>query len=122
MFPHNGGRKLVVHKLRLKLLIIFEGQVSCALLAVWAIIYRHNILILIREECLPSGSTQNFQDLDTVSTHVTDSGTNMQSSILASAKILIQETHQQVSLGACTAEVVSIWLLPILIHTTDCEN
>ena len=122
MFPHSSDRKLVVHELTLKLHIVSEEQVSCALQAVCRIIYCHNIFIMICEECLPFGSTKKFQDLDTVSTPVTDSGNNMQSSILECTKILIQEIHQQVSLGACTAEVVSIWLLPILIHTTDHEN
>jgi hypothetical protein len=42
------------------------------------------------------------------------SGNNMQSSILACTKILIQEPHQQVSFGASTAEVVSNWLHPLL--------
>jgi hypothetical protein len=62
---------------KLKLHFVFEEQVSCALQAVWRIIHRHNIFILKFEEWLPSGSTQQFQDLDTVGTHVTDSGNNM---------------------------------------------
>jgi hypothetical protein len=59
-------------------------------------------LILKLEEWLPSGSTQQLQDLDIVGTHVTDSGNKLQSSILDSFKNLIKE----VSISATMAEVV----------------
>jgi hypothetical protein len=43
-------------------------------------------LILKLEEWLPSGSTHHLQGFDIVGTHVTDSGNNVQSSILACTK------------------------------------
>ena len=78
--------KLVAHMLRLKLPNIFEEQVYGTLQEVCRNIHCHNILILKVEEWLPSGKTQQFQGLETVGTHVTDSGNNLQSSILACAK------------------------------------
>jgi hypothetical protein len=56
--------------------------------------------------------------LDIIVTHVTDSGNNMQSSILACAKNIIQEPHQQISLSASMAEIVSKWLLQLPTQTT----
>jgi uncharacterized protein with ACT and thioredoxin-like domain len=50
MFPHRNDRKLVVHRLRLKMPIVFEEKVSGAIQAVWRIVHRHSILILILEE------------------------------------------------------------------------
>jgi hypothetical protein len=41
------------------------------------------------EELFPFGSTQQFQGLDIAGTHVTDSGNNLQSSILKGVKNLI---------------------------------
>jgi len=76
-----------VNALRLKPYIIFEEKVPGAL-QVWRIIHCHNLSILKLEEWLPSGSTQQFQGLDIVETHVTDSGNNLKSSILACAKNL----------------------------------
>jgi hypothetical protein len=73
---------MVAHELKLKQHIVSEEQVSGAL-QVWRIIHCHNTLILKLEEWIPSGSTQQFQGLDIVCTHVTDSGNNMQSSILS---------------------------------------
>ena len=77
-----------MHELRLKLHIVFEEMVPGALQEVWRIIHCHNLSVLKLEEWLPSGSTQQFQGLDVVRTHVTDSGNNSQSSILACAKNL----------------------------------
>jgi len=111
-----------VNALRLKLHIIFEGKVPGALQEVWRIIHCHNLSILELEEWLPSGNTQQFQSLDIVETHVTDSGNNLKSSILACAKNLIQEPYQEVSLSASTYEVVSNWLLPLSMQTTDHEK
>ena len=88
MFPLCSDRKLVVHELRLKVHIIFEENVPGALQEVWRIIHRHSLSVLKTEEWLPSDSTQQFQGLDVVRTHVTDSGNNSQSSILACAKNL----------------------------------
>ena len=73
-----------MHELRLKLHIIFEEKVPGAL-QVWRIIHCHNLSVLKLEEWLPSGSTQQFQGLDVVRSHVTDSGNNSPSSILACA-------------------------------------
>jgi hypothetical protein len=63
MFPHSSDRKQVVQKLRLKLHIVFEEVCWCNL-QLWRIITCHNILNLNLEEWVPSGSTQQFQDLD----------------------------------------------------------
>jgi hypothetical protein len=46
----------------------------------------------------------------------------LQSSNLACTKKLIQESHQQVSLSASTAEVKSNWLLPLSMQIMDLEN
>jgi hypothetical protein len=62
--------------------IIFEEHVTGALQEVWSIIHYHTILILKLEEWLLSGSTQQFQGLDTVGTHVTDSNNNFSPEIL----------------------------------------
>jgi hypothetical protein len=56
--------------------------------------------------------------LDIIGTHVTDSGNNMQSSILACAKNIIQEPNQENSLSASTAEVANNWLLQLPMQTT----
>ena len=82
-FPLSSDRKLVVYKLRLNLHNIFEEKISSALQEVWRIIHCHNILILNLEEWLLSGSTKQFQGLDIVGTHVSDSDNNLQSRILA---------------------------------------
>ena len=50
MWCLEGTDHLVVHKLTLKLHIIFEEQVAGALHEVWRIIHCHNILILKHEE------------------------------------------------------------------------
>jgi len=121
MFPLRSYRKMVTHKLKLKLHIVFEEQVSGAL-QVRRIVHCHSILILELEECLLSGSTQQFQGLDIFHTHVTDSGNNMQSSILTCTKNTIRELHQEVSLSASTVHVVSNWLLPLSMQTTDHEH
>ena len=92
-----------MHKLGLQLYIIFEEQIGGAVQEVWRNIHCHNILILKLEEWLPSGSTQQFQGLETVGTHVTDSGNKLQSRILDSFKNLTKE----VRLSASMAEVVS---------------
>jgi len=76
---------MVAHKLKLELDIVFKEQVPGAL-QVWRIIHCHNILILELKEWLLSGSTQQFQGLDIFRTNVTDSGNNMQSSILTCTK------------------------------------
>jgi hypothetical protein len=57
----RNGRKMVAHKLTLKLHFVFEEQVSGAL-QVWRIIHGHSIFILN----LLSGSTEQFQGLDNV--------------------------------------------------------
>jgi len=111
-----------VHELRLKLHIIFEEKVPGALQEVWRIIHSYNLSVLKREEWLPSGNTQHSQSLDIVGTHVTYSGNNMQASILAGAKNLLQEPLQEVRLSAATYEVVSNWLLPLLMQTMDQEK
>jgi hypothetical protein len=115
-------RKLVVYELKLKLCNVFEEQISRALQEVWRIIHCQNILILNLEEWLPSGSTQHFKGLDNVGTLFSDSGNNLQSSILTCTKKLIQEPHQQVSLSASTAEIVGNWLLPLSMQIMDLEN
>jgi len=112
-------RKLIVYELRLKLCNVFEEQISSALQGVWRIIHCQNILILNFEEWLPSGSTQQFKGLDNVGTLFSDSGNNLQSSIPTCTKNLTQEPHQQVSLSASTAEIVSNWLLPLSMQTMD---
>jgi hypothetical protein len=111
-----------VQELRFKLHIIFEEKVPGALQEVWRIIHSHNLLVLKLEEWLPSGSTQLSQSLDIVGTHVTYSGNYMQASILACAKNLLQEPLQEVSLSAAAHEVVSNWLLPLSMQTTDHEK
>jgi hypothetical protein len=103
MFPLSSDKKLVVCKLRLQLYILLEEMIAGALQEVWRNIHCHNILILKLEEWLPSGNTQQFQGLDIVGTHVTDSGNNLQSSILDSLKNLTNE----VIISASMAEVVS---------------
>jgi hypothetical protein len=47
---------------------------------------------------------------------------NLQSTILACTKKLIQESHQQVSLSTSMAEVKSNWLLPLSMQIMDLEN
>ena len=68
------------------------------------------------------GCTQQFQGLDTVGPHVTESGNNMQSNILTSTKNLIQELHKHLRLSISTNEVVSHWLLLLLTQTTEHEK
>jgi hypothetical protein len=68
MFPLSNNRKLGTHKLRLKLHIIFEEQVSGALQEVWSMIHCHNILILKLEEGPSYVSTPQFEGLDVVRT------------------------------------------------------
>jgi hypothetical protein len=114
--------KLVVHELRLKMHIVFGEKVPGALHEVWRIIHCHSLSVLKLEEWLPSGSTQQSQSLDIVGTHVTDSDNNMQASILACAKNLNQESHQEVSLSASMYEVISNWLLRLSTQTTDHEK
>ena len=99
--------------------IIFAEKVPGSFQEVWRIIYCHNLLILKLEEWLPSGSTQHLQVTDIVGTHVIDSGNNVQSSILAYAKNLLQLFHEEASLSASTYEVVRNWLLPLSMQTTD---
>jgi hypothetical protein len=115
-------RKLVVYELWLKLCNVFEEQISSALQGVWSIIHCQNILILNFEEWLPSGRTQQFKGLDNVGTLFSGSGNNLQSSILTCTKNLTQEPHQQVSLSASTAEIVSNWLLPLSMQTMNLKN
>ena len=87
---------MVAYELELKLHIVSEEQVSGAL-QVWTIIHCHSILILNLEEWLLPGSTQ-FQGLDIVRTHVTDSGNNIQSSILMCTKNPIQNFTKRLAL------------------------
>ena len=63
--------------LRLQHYLVFEDQIAGAVQKVWRNIHCHNILILKLEEWLPCGSTQQFQGLDIVGTHVTDSGISL---------------------------------------------
>jgi hypothetical protein len=79
-------------------------------------------LILKLEEWLSSGGTEQFQGLDIVGTHVTDSGKNMQSNFLTCTENLIQELHKHLSLSAPMPEVVSNWLLPLSMQTTGREK
>jgi hypothetical protein len=64
---------LVAQMLRFQLHIAFQKEVPGALQEVMRIIYCCNFLIMKSEEWFPFGSTEQFQDHDIVSTHVTDS-------------------------------------------------
>jgi len=101
---------------------VVKEQVSGAFQKLCRKIQCHNILILKLEKWLPTGSTQQFQGLHVVGTHVTNCGNNLHSCILACTKNLIQAPHQEVSLSASTAEAVSKWLLPMSMQTTGHEN
>jgi hypothetical protein len=78
-------------------------------------------LILKLEEWISFGSTQQFQGFNSVGTHVTDSGNNMQSIILTCTKNLVQEFHKHLSLRTSAIEVVSHWLLLLPMQTMDHE-
>jgi len=108
--PTKKVQEMTAHKLKLKLHIVFEEQVSGAI-QVWRILQCHNILILELEYWLPSGSTQQLQGLDIVHT-----------SVLTCTKNPIQELHQEVSLSASTVQVVSKRLLPLSMQTTNREH
>jgi hypothetical protein len=70
----------------------------------------------------PFANTKQFQGLDIVGTHVTDSGNNPQSSILTVIKTLIQNLHNHLCLRASLAKVVSYWLLPLSTRATEMKT
>ena len=109
---------MVAYKLKLKLHIVFEERCTAGV----EVIIFHHILIFKLQELLASCSTQQYQCLDTVCTHITDSGSNMQSTILTCTENPIQELYTKVSLSAPTVEVVSNWLPPLSVQTTDHEK
>jgi hypothetical protein len=74
------------------------------------------------EVCFHFGNTQHFQSLDIVGTHVTESGNNLQSSILADIKKLFQKLHNYHSLSASTTKLVSYWLLLLVMQIIDHEK
>jgi hypothetical protein len=55
----------------------------------------------------------------TVETHVTHSGYNFQSCIVAGMNSLRQEINKHHTLSASVNQVVSYWLLPFLRETTE---
>jgi hypothetical protein len=82
--------KLIARRLRLELHIILREQVPGALEEMGRIIHCCNSLIMKLEGWFRFGSTQQFQGLDIVGTHIIDSGNNLQSSILTGGKNLTQ--------------------------------
>jgi hypothetical protein len=62
------------------------------------------------------------QDLGIVGTHVTDSDNNLQSSIMAGVKNLIQVFHSYLCLCASASIVVTHQLLPLSMYAMDREN
>ena len=96
MFPLCSDRKLDVHELRLKLHIIYEEHVFCARQEVWRIIYCHNLLILKPNFCLVAPNS--FKALTLCGNYVTDSGNNLQTSILACAKVSFKNLTKSLGL------------------------
>jgi hypothetical protein len=111
--PLSNNRKLVAQVLRFQMQIMLQEKVSGALQEVGRVIYCWNLLIMKSEELFPFGRTQQFLGLDIVGTHITDSGNNLQSSILTDIKNLLQVLHCHLCLSASTSKVLCHWLLPL---------
>jgi hypothetical protein len=63
-----------------------------------------------------------FQGLDNVVTHIKRSGNNFQSSIVAGIKNLQQEINKHLTLITSLNQVVSYWLVALVIQTMQLED
>jgi hypothetical protein len=102
--------------------IMFQEKVSGTFKEMGRIKYSCNFSILKHEEKRLFRNTHLLPGLDTDGTHVTRGGNNFQFCIVAGIKNFHQEINKHVTFSAPMNQVLSHWLLPLSMQTTEHEN